>query len=152
MFKFATLRVAGLLAGGGAAALLGIAGSGATTAFAASAPSPAASPAAGTHARAGDRDARRAVAKAVFEAEADVLGLTPDQLRAKIRAGAKISDLAGDRGLTKDQFADRLATNLRPRLEVLVDHKVIDQKRADKVVDRVQHGWVPFWDGRHKKA
>lgn len=148
MFSFSSARLAALLAGGGAAAALGLAG--ATTAFAASTPTAQPSPAAAS--RHHGHAAHSAVSKAIFEGEADVLGLTPDQLRDKLKAGAKVSDLAADKGITKDQFAARLAANVKPRLEQLVDQKVIDQARADKIVDRIQKGWVPFWDGRHKAA
>lgn len=94
---------------------------------------------------------RRAIRRAVIEAEADVLGIKPDVLVKDLRAGAKVSDLAKDRGLTKDQFADRLAANLKPRLEALVDHKVITQPQADRVLDRIAKGYVPFWDGVHHR-
>jgi hypothetical protein len=53
--------------------------------------------------------------------------------------------------MTKEQFADRLAANLKPRLEALVDHKQITQAQADKVLDRIAKGFVPFWDGVHRR-
>lgn len=143
MFTFATARIAALVAGGGTAALLGIAGTGVTTALAAAPKAAAASPAARPH-------ADRPVARAIFEAEADVLGLTPDQLRDQLGKGARVSDLANDRHLTKEQFADRLTANLRPRLAQLVEQKVIDQKRADHILDRIAHGHIPFWNGAHR--
>jgi hypothetical protein len=49
--------------------------------------------------------------------------------------------------MTKEQFEIRLGANLRPRLEVLVDHKVITQAQRDRVLDRISKGHVPFWDG-----
>ena len=99
-----------------------------------------------------DRHAdRRAERRAVIEAEADILGIKPAQLVKDLRAGQKVSDLARDKGMTKEQFAARLAVNLKPRLEVLVDAKVITQAQADKLLDRIAHDYVPFWDGvRHR--
>lgn len=91
-----------------------------------------------------------AVRQAVVEAEADVLGIKPETLVADLKAGQKVSDLARDKGMTKEQFETRLVASLRPRLEALVDHKVIEQKQADKVLDRISKGHIPFWNGIHR--
>ena len=96
------------------------------------------------------RSDRRSVARAVFESEAAVLGLTPKTLREGLRKGQKVSDLAKDKGMTKEQFASSLVANVKPRLAALVDHKVITQVQADKVIDRISNGHIPFWDGLHR--
>ena len=134
------------IGGGTAAALLslGVAGS---LAQAASSPNP--TPSTATKPAKHDHPDRRAVALAIFESEADILHLTPAQLRDDLRQGQKVSDLAKDRGMNKDQFAAALATNLKPRLAALVDHKVITQGQADKVLDRIAKGHIPFWNGIH---
>jgi hypothetical protein len=95
---------------------------------------------------------RRAIALAVFESEADVLHITPAQLREDLRQGQKVSDLAKDRGMTKDQFATKLGVSVKPRLETLVEKKEITQAQADKVLDRISKGYVPFWDGIHHRT
>ncbi len=51
--------------------------------------------------------------------------------------------------MTKDQFAAKLAASVKPRLETLVANKEITQAPADKVLDRISKGYVPFWDGLH---
>jgi|SRR5437899_7462874 len=116
-------------------------------------PSPSPSPtAAGTQPPASDSHAdRRAVRRAVVEAEADVLGIKPKELVKDLKAGQKVSDLAKTKGMTKEQFAARLTTKLKPRLEALVDHKVITKVEADRVLDRIAKGYVPFWDGLHRR-
>ena len=116
-------------------------------------PSPSKPTAAGTQQPSADRHSdRRAIRRAVIEAEADVLGLKPEELVKDLKAGQKVSDLAKAKGLTKEQFAARLIVNLKPRLDALVDHKVITRAQADKVLDWIQKGHVPFWDGlRHRK-
>jgi uncharacterized protein YaiL (DUF2058 family) len=96
------------------------------------------------------RSDRRAVARAVFESEADVLGIAPRTLREDLKKGHKVSDLAKDKGMTKEQFATKLVANVKPRLEALVDLKVITQAQADKVIDRIANGHIPFWDGLHR--
>ena len=99
-----------------------------------------------------DRHAdRRAIRRAVIEAEADVLGTTPQTLVKDLRAGQKVSDLARDKGMTKEQFETKLVASLKPRLQTLVEHKVITQAQADKALDRISKGYVPFWDGIHRK-
>ena len=93
----------------------------------------------------------RAVSVAVFESEADVLGITPKALRADLKQGQKVSDLARDKGMTKETFAAQLVLSVKPRLEQLVTSKVITQAQADKVIDRINKGHIPFWDGLHPR-
>ena len=127
----------------GAAALLSL--SLATSLVQAATPSP--TPTATDH-----RTDRRAIARAVFESEADVLGIAPKTLRQDLKQGQNVSDLAKDKGMTKEQFETRLVANVKPRLAALVDHKVITQAQADKVIDRLSKGYIPFWDGLHRKS
>ncbi len=97
------------------------------------------------------RSDRRAVRLAVFESEADVLGITPKTLRTDLKQGQKVSEGARDKGMTKEQFAAKLAVSAKPRLEQLVEHKVITQAQAEKVIDRLSKGYIPFWDGLHPR-
>jgi DNA-binding phage protein len=94
---------------------------------------------------------RHAVRAAVVESEADILGITPQALVKDLRAGQKVSDLAKDKGITQEQFETRLVENLKPRLETLVDKKVITQAQADKLLDRISKGHIPFWNGLHPR-
>jgi uncharacterized protein YaiL (DUF2058 family) len=99
-----------------------------------------------------DRKAdRRAVVAAILEAEADVLGIKPEDLRKDLKSGQKVSDLARDRGMSEAQFAVKLEAALKARLEQLVDHKQITQARADRILDRIAKGHIPWWDGRHHR-
>src|SRR5438270_3045646 len=132
----------------GVAALLSV---GAVSALAAS-PSPKPAPAAGATQQSVNGHAdRRAIRRAVIETEADILGITPETLVKGVRNGQKVSDLAKDKGMTKEQFETKLVANLKPRLAVLVANKTITQPQADKVLDRISKGYVPFWDGIHRK-
>ncbi len=135
-----------LLGSGAAAAVLsmGVAG----TLAQAATPSP--SPAASTSTT--DRHAdRKLVRQAVLESEADVLGIPEGTLIADLKKGQKVSDLANDRHINKDEFAKKLAANLKPRLAQLVDHKQITQAQADRILDRISKGRIPFWDGIHRR-
>ena len=136
----------------GAAGVAVLLGAGAVSAVGAASPSPSQTPKAGTTQPSSDRHAdARAVRKAEIEAEADVLGISPQTLVKDLKGGQKVSDLAKDKGLTKEQFADRLTAALKPRLEQLVDAKVITQAQADNVLDRIAKGHIPFWNGIHTR-
>ena len=138
-----------VMGGGAAAALLslGVAGGLAQAAS----PSPSPSPSASAPSQADRHADRRLVRQAVLESEADVLGMPEGTLVADLKKGQKVSDLARDKGMDKAQFAAKLIANLRPRLEQLVDHKQITQAQADRIIDRISKGHVPFWDGIHRK-
>src|SRR6266581_7709932 len=137
-----------LLGSGAAAAVLsmGVAG----TLAQAAAPSPSPSPAASTSTTDRHADAKF-VRQAVLESEADVLGIPEGTLIADLKKGQKVSDLANDRHMTKDEFAKKLVANLKPRLEQLVDHKQLTQAQADRILDRISNGKIPFWDGIHRR-
>ena len=121
-------------------------------AVSAATPSPSPSPpAAGTQQPSTDTHAdRRAARRVVVEAESDILNIKPEALIKDLKDGQKVSDLAKVRGLTKEQFATRLAANLKPRLEALVDHHVITRAQAERMLARIARGFVPFWDGIHR--
>ena len=94
---------------------------------------------------------RHAVRAAVIESEADVLGIAPQTLVKDLKAGQKVGDLARDKGITQEQFEARLGASLKPRLETLVDKKVITQAQADRLLDRISKGHIPFWNGLHSR-
>jgi uncharacterized protein YaiL (DUF2058 family) len=87
----------------------------------------------------------------MLEAEADVLGIKPEELRKDLKAGQKVSDLAKAKGMSEQQFAARLSAAVKPRLEQLVDHKQITQAQADRVLDRIAKGHIPWWNGMHHR-
>lgn len=147
MNPFAAVAVKAVGAAG-VAALLSV---GAIGALAAS-PSPTPKPHAAASQPSTDRHAdRRAIRAAVIESEADILGITPQTLVKDLKAGQKVSDLAKDKGITQEQFETRLVANLKPRLETLVDKKVITQAQADRILDRISKGHIPFWNGLHPR-
>jgi len=139
-----------VVGGGAAAAVLSM---GVATGLAqAASPSPTPSSSSSTQTNPDRKADRRAVRLAVIESEADVLGIKPEELRKDLKAGQKVSDLAKAKGLTEQQFAVKLDASLKPMLETLVDHKQITQAQADRVLDRIAKGHIPWWNGvRHHK-
>ena len=135
-----------LLGSGAAAAVLSMGVAGTLAQAATPSPSPA------TSTSTTDRHAdRKLVRQAVLESEADVLGIPEGTLIADLKKGQTVSDLANDRHMTKDEFAKKLVANLKPRLEQLVDHKQLTQAQADRILDRISNGKIPFWDGIHRR-
>jgi hypothetical protein len=92
---------------------------------------------------------RDAVRFAVFEAEADVLRIPPKAFRADLKRGITVARLARERGMNKERFGARLVVNLKPRLAQLVHLRVITKAQADVVIDRIERGNIPWWDGLH---
>ena len=133
--------------GGTAAALLTL---GLTSGLADASTTPSAPPSSSAAIPSAPASVRDAVRFAIFESEADVLRIPQRAFRADLQRGVTVARLARERGMNKEQFADRLVVNLRPRLEQLVDLRVITQEQADLVIDGIQHGHIPWWDGLNK--
>ena len=134
-----------LVSGGTTAALMTL---GLTAGLASASTTPTPSPTSTAAATADPlADVCDAVRYAAFESEADVLRIPAAAFRADLKHGITVARLARERGLTKEQFADRLVVNLRPRLAQLVHLRVITPAQAEIVVDRIQHGNIPWWDG-----
>jgi hypothetical protein len=147
---FTVPTLAKLALGGGVAGLIGIASLGATftpvlaaSASTSATPSPAAKP----H-RIDNRQDRRQVRRVLFESEAAVLGISPAELRTDLKKGESISALAQQKGITKDQFADRLATQAKPGLDKLVAGKAITADQEQAVLKAIRAGHIPRWE-RH---
>src|SRR4051812_48332597 len=122
---------------------------GAVSAFAAS-PSPAPTPtsSATDTSTATDRHSdRRVIARAVLDAEADILGIQTEALVRELERGLTVAELARAEGLTKSRFTTRLAIRLTLRLDTLVHHHVIAAQHAKAALRWIASGHIPFWDG-----
>ena len=93
---------------------------------------------------------RDAVRYAIFLSEAEVLRIPPRAFRADLLRGITVARLARERGMNKERFGNRLVVDLKPRLERLVDLHVITHAQANRVLDRIQHGYIPWWDGLNR--
>ena len=134
----------------GAATVAALLSLGAVGVLASSPPPLSALPVA-TKATPADKAAHRAIAKAIFDSEAAALGISADQLKAELKKGTKVSDLAKSKGWDKAAFTTKLLDQLKPRLTTLVDTHVIQKAQADKTIDRVKKGHIPYWNGKHHK-
>ncbi|MEX2225213.1 MAG: hypothetical protein WEB52_02040 [Dehalococcoidia bacterium] len=69
--------------------------------------------------------------RAIIESAAGALGITADELRAELRAGASIADVATERGVSIDDVKARIIADAEARLAALVADGRIDQAGAD---------------------
>jgi hypothetical protein len=95
-----------------------------------------------------DKAAHKAIAKATFDAEAEALGLTSAQLKDALKSGKKVSELTK---LNEAAFAKALLVPLTRNLQALVGAGTIQQAQANKPIDRVKQGHVPYWNGKHHR-
>jgi hypothetical protein len=116
-------------------------------ALAFSRPAEAAPVAAATAADAGGRG-RGFCGQAGLEAAADLLGLTPDELRLQLWAGESLADLAEEKGvaLTDLQAAVKEAClqAQRDRIEAAVTAGNLSREKADWLLEGLDKG---FWGG-----
>ena len=118
------------------------------TAGLAQAASPSPTPSPTVNASVAPAGVHDAIHFAIFESEAAVLRVPEKAFRADLERGITVERLARERGMNKEQFGNRLVVNLTPRLERLVDLKVITRAQKDATIDRIQKGYIPWWDGR----
>jgi len=74
--------------------------------------------------------------QAMFQQQADLLGITLDQYREKWADGKTLKEIAAELSITKEQLAERLKKTQQDRLsaqlKILVDKGVITQTQADR--------------------
>lgn len=107
------------------------------------APSPASSPSPGQ--QGGASTAARAVTKAARTAEAQALGVTPEQLTQALRQGQTVQQLAGARNLDEAAFRSAFSQKLQPQLDQLVQQGTLTQDQAKKEQSRLTQR-IPNWD------
>jgi hypothetical protein len=86
--------------------------------------------------------------RALMTAAASALGITTDQLKADLKGGMTLSQIAAAQTppVTQDQFRARLIANLKPMLDQAVADKKLTSDQEQKILQRLQTGPIPFWD------
>jgi hypothetical protein len=97
------------------------------------------------------RQDRRVARRDYLQASAQVLGMKPEELVKALKAGKTLEQLAGAKGMNKDQFADAVVKAIKPLLDKDVDSHRLTRAEADRVVKALQSGRIPWWNGRHTK-
>jgi hypothetical protein len=87
------------------------------------------------------------------KSEATVLGTTPADLMAQVKAGKTVKDLAAAKGF-QDEAAFRAAyvAQIKKDLAPLVSSGKLTQAQADAVSKRAQTAPIPYWNGAPKRA
>lgn len=85
---------------------------------------------------------------------AETLGVTEDELRAALRDGQTIAEVAADQGIEVQAVVDAIATALRERLDEAVTEGRLTQEEADErlaaaeeLITAAVNGEVPMRDG-----
>jgi hypothetical protein len=85
------------------------------------------------------------VAAAVLQAEAQVLGIQPTELRADFKAGTTVQTLAAQKNISQAQFQAQLAADLKPILDQDVQQATITSTQEQLVLRRVGRV-IPNWN------
>lgn len=100
--------------------------------------------------------------QAMFQQQAEVLGISVDEVKAAWAEGKSLKELAREKGITEDQLHVRMkeamTQQMKSQLQTLVDKGIITQAQADRrlqvMQERLQqtkgrmgrgfHGWFRF--------
>ncbi len=78
----------------------------------------------------------------MFEQQAQLLGITVDEVKNAWAEGKTIQDIITEKGITQDQIQARMqalqAQQLKTQLQTLVDKGIITQAQADKRLQTTQ--------------
>jgi len=96
-------------------------------------------------ARAGQLAAYRGL---LINAAASALGVTPDTLRADLKKGMSLSQIAAAQNppVTEAQFRAKLIANLTPLLDNAVANGKLTKAREAAILKRLQSGTIPLWN------
>ena len=96
-------------------------------------------------ARAGSLAAYRG---ALITAAASALGVTPDTLKADLKKGMSLSQVAAAQSppVTEAQFRAKLIANLTPVLDKAVAEGKLTKARETAILQRLQTGTIPLWN------
>ncbi len=75
----------------------------------------------------------KVVGKAAFEAAAKALGLTSDELKAQLKAGKSIADVATDKKVDLKTVKDAMTAAVKTTLDAQVKDGKLTQAQADKI-------------------
>jgi DNA-binding phage protein len=79
----------------------------------------------------------------MFQKEADLLGVSVDDVKAAWAAGKSLAELASEKGITKEQLQQKLKdarlAEFKTQLQTLVDKGVITQAQADQRLQYIQN-------------
>jgi hypothetical protein len=75
---------------------------------------------------------------AMNQSFATVLGITPDQLQAELKAGKQLSDIVSEHGMDMEQFNQKVLDSEKARLAQEVKDGKITQEQSDQSLQALQ--------------
>jgi hypothetical protein len=87
--------------------------------------------------RAARRERRREALKAAAQAAADAIGVTKDELKAAVKGGQSVAELAQSKGVSVDDVKSAISKALGDRIDKAVSDGKITADQATKAKDRV---------------
>lgn len=70
----------------------------------------------------------------VHDEVANLLGLTPEELRAKHQAGQSLADIATEQGVSTEQLVETMLSAHQAQLATLVENGTLTQTQADRML------------------
>jgi hypothetical protein len=83
---------------------------------------------------------------ALLSAAASALGISDQTLKADLKKGMSLSQIAVAQNVTEAQFRDRLIAKLKPVLDAAVTNKKLTPAREQAIIKRLQTGPIPLWN------
>jgi hypothetical protein len=82
-----------------------------------------------------------------WDAIADLLGMTTDELRAALSEGNTLAEIAAQQGVDVADLVDVIMTNMAERLAEAVDDGALTQERADAILANAEERITAFLNG-----
>jgi len=80
------------------------------------------------------------------DAAAKALGISADELKADLRKGMTLHQIADSKGISEAQFRSALIQNVTPALDAAVKDGRLSANQEKSIIDRLQKGPLPLWD------
>jgi hypothetical protein len=74
----------------------------------------------------------------IIESAASAMSMTPDELKAELKSGKSIVDVAAEKGISLDDVKTAIIASAKEKLDGAVAKGRIDQQRADALLQRLQ--------------
>jgi hypothetical protein len=83
-------------------------------------------------------------------AAASALGVTEAQLKADLKSGQNLSQVAAAQNVSEADFKAKLVAALKPKLDAAVSAGTMTQAQEDAQLAKLQAGDPPLWTLTHK--
>ncbi len=99
----------------------------------------------------GGEGGHRGGAGTSFDTLSEIIGLTSDEIKAQLKEGKTITEIAAAQGISEEQLQEALYTAMAAKLAEKVADGSLTQEQADKMLERLQDGKL-FFGPPHSKG